>query len=150
MKKFFRNNGLSITILLLFFGSLAGQMIAGFKNCNEEIREYHGKPFTFGEYLTSGHFFEATFENWESEFLQMGIYILLTVFLYQRGSAESKDPDEKEEVDEEPEAKKNSPKPVTKGGLRLLLYQNSLSIAFFLLFAISFILHFLRQFVQLQ
>ncbi len=54
------------------------------------------------EYLRSGHFLEATFENWESEFLQMGLYVLLTIWLRQRGSAESKKLYEKEDVDEEP------------------------------------------------
>lgn len=126
----------------MFLFTFGAQVITGFKNCNNEITEHHGKPFTFGEYLHSGHFFEATFENWESEFLQMGIYVLLTTFLYQRGSAESKDPDKEEEVDKKPVAKEDSPSPVKKGGWRLKLYQNSLSIAFFSLFLISFCLHF--------
>jgi hypothetical protein len=42
------------------------------------------------QYLTTGDFVEATFENWESEFLQMGMYIVLTAFLFQKGSSESK------------------------------------------------------------
>ena len=44
---------------------------------------------------------ESVFENWESEFLQMALYVWLTSFLYQRGSAESKDPDKPEDVDED-------------------------------------------------
>lgn len=86
---------------------------------------------------------QATFENWESEFLQMGMYVLLTVSLRQRGSAESKSLTEKEEVDREPSAHKNAPWPVKKGGTILFIYKHSLSIAFGILFLLSFIFHFI-------
>jgi hypothetical protein len=95
-------------------------------------------------YLRSGHFGEAVFENWESEFLQMAAYIVLTVFLFQKGSAESKDPEKTESTDAKPEQvakKKNVPWPVRKGGFILKLYKNSLLIAFGLLFLMSFSLH---------
>ena len=87
---------------------------------------------------------EATFENWESEFLQMALYVWLTSFLYQRGSAESKDPGKKEEVDEDPRLHAHDPKaplPVRRGGWMLRLYENSLSLALFALFVVSFGLH---------
>jgi hypothetical protein len=83
-------------------------------------------------------------ENWESEFFQMGWYVLLTVFLFQKGSSESKKPDEKEPVDRDPRQSKNkkdAPWPVRKGGFVLKLYENSLSLAFLLLFLLSFFLH---------
>ena len=81
-------------------------------------------------------------ENWESEFLQMFAFVVLTAFLYQKGSAESKSLDEPEEVDRDPrESKKDAPWPVRKGGLVLKLYECSLSLAFLLLFLMSFILH---------
>jgi len=142
MKQFFKYNGLSIVMLLLFVLSLSAQIIFGFKARNDEIRDQHGKPFTLSEYLASGHFIEATFENWESEFLQMAAFVLLSVSLYQKGSAESKDPDKEEETDKEPEPKEDAPWPVKKGGFVLTLYKNSLSITFFLLFLISFTIHF--------
>jgi hypothetical protein len=87
---------------------------------------------------------EATFENWESEFLQMGSYVLLTVWLRQRGSPESKKLDGKEDVDEGPEGHdgdRDAPWAVRRGGLALALYKNSLSIAFFTLFIASWLLH---------
>jgi hypothetical protein len=87
---------------------------------------------------------EATMENWESEFLQMFAYVLLTAFLFQRGSAESKTLDEAEPVDRDPRFsrhKRQAPWPVRKGGMALKLYENSLGIALFLLFAITFTLH---------
>lgn len=92
-------------------------------------------------YTTTGHFLQATFENWESEFFQMALFVLLTVSMRQKGSSESKK-FEKEEVDREPSARrKNAPWPVYKGGLVLKLYKHSLSIALSLLFVISFVIH---------
>jgi hypothetical protein len=89
------------------------------------------------------------FENWESELLQMGMYVLLTAFLVQRGSAESKQPGDeleggKEEMDEAPVLHRddpNAPWPVRYGGLGLKLYENSLSLAFLLLFLLTFLGH---------
>ena len=142
MKHFLKYNGLSVAMLLLFILSLVAQIITGFISHNDEIKDQHGKPFTLKEYLVSGHFIEATFENWESEFLQMGTFVVLSAFLYQKGSSESKDPDKDEDVDKEPEPKEDAPWPVKKGGFVLALYKNSLSIAFFLMFFISLALHF--------
>lgn len=101
-----------------------------------------GKPDVGGaEYLRTGHFVEAVFENWESEFLQMGMYVLLTVFLYQKGSAVSRDIDEQDEVDAGSKGHADVPWPVRRGGFALRLYENSLTLALFLLFLISFVVH---------
>ena len=72
----------------------------------------------------------------------MMIYVLLTVSLRQKGSSESKSLDEKEEVDKEPIAHSNAPWPVKKGGIWLAMYKHSLSMAFAILFLVSFSLHF--------
>lgn len=123
---------------------LVGQAAAGYYAYNEEQLE-HGQPaLDFLGYLGSSHFLEATMENWESEFLQMFAFIVLTAVLFQKGSAESKKPDEPEEVDRDPRKsrnKKDAPWPVRKGGLVLTLYENSLSLAFLLMFLVAFILH---------
>lgn len=144
MRRFLKNNGLTIVLLLLFLFSLVGQYFTGYAEYNED-RTTHGKTeVSHTAYFGEGHFIEAVFENWESEFLQMGMFIVLTTFLYQKGSAESKDPDKIERVDLIPEASKTSkdaPFPVRRGGLRLKIYQNSLSLAFLTLFLISFALH---------
>jgi hypothetical protein len=144
MRRFFRNNGLSIVLSLLFIGLLSGQCITGHLEHNEDQLK-HGQPtLSFVEYLGGNHFLEATMENWESEFLQMFGFIVFTTFLYQKGSAESKDPDKEEPVDKDPRKVRNKrdvPWPVRKGGLILKLYENSLSLAFLLLFLISFLLH---------
>jgi len=72
----------------LFFVFVAAQSVMGFLDYNSTEKEHGQPPVGYAEYLTSGDFVEAVFENWESEFLQMGLYVVLTVFLYQRGSAE--------------------------------------------------------------
>ncbi|HYC29920.1 MAG TPA: DUF6766 family protein [Chitinophagaceae bacterium] len=142
MRQFFKNNGLSIVFALMFFLSLWGQALTGWTEHNQEMREMGGTQISFSKYLTSGHFLQATFENWESEFLQMALFVVLTIFLYQKGSAESKDPEGKDPVDKEPNPrKKDGPWPVRQGGWILAVYKHSLSIALFLLFVLSFIAH---------
>jgi hypothetical protein len=140
----FRDRGLTIVTLALFLLFLAGQTVAGFYQYNEEQRQ-HGEPTVgLGEYLGTGHFGEATFENWESEFFQMGAYVFLTIFLFQRGSAESKDPDEEEDSDAELARHRGdpgAPGPVRRGGLALKLYKYSLPLAFLALFLLSFAGH---------
>jgi hypothetical protein len=146
MAKLIRDNGLTIVLLLLFAVSLIGQSLTGRAKYNEDQRDHGKTALTYTEYLQSAAFVESVFENWESEFLQMALYVWLTSFLYQIGSSESKDPDKSEEVDEEPEAHRTDaevPYPVRAGGLLLKLYENSLSLSLTILFAISFVLHLL-------
>lgn len=142
MKKFFRKNSLSIVFLFLFIVSLVLQSSTGLKQYNQKMKDEGGKQVNYGQYLSTGHFIEATFENWESEFLQMALFVSMSAFLYQKGSSESKDPDKKEEVEKEPNArKKGAPWPVKQGGFILSVYKYSLSIILFLLFLLSFIAH---------
>lgn len=142
MRKFLHNNGLSIVLLVLFIITLSFQFFTGYNMYNNERREGGLSEVTKGEYMHTGHFLEATFENWESEFLQMAVFVVLTIFLYQKGSSESKKSDEKEEVDREPSAKRaGAPWAVRKGGLVLKVYKYSLTIVLVLLFIISFIIH---------
>ena len=143
MKRFLRDNGLSIVTFLLFVVFLFATSLTGHREYNADQQEHGDAPVGYGEYIGTGHFLETTMENWESEFLQMALYVVLTAFLFQRGSAESKDPDRKEDVDRDPRRSKdpNAPWPVKRGGVVLKLYENSLSIAFFALFLLSFVLH---------
>ena len=143
MKDFLRNNGLCICFLALFIAALIGQTIFGFEEHNKELIEEGSIAINLSAYLISGHFIQSTFENWESEFLQMALFVVCTIFLMQKGSSESKDLDKEEEVDREPSpTRKDAPWPVKKGGWILILYKHSLTIALLLLFVISFILHF--------
>jgi MFS family permease len=145
MKSLLRENGLSIVWLGLFFLSfIFGQIVAGYLTYNQDQREHRQPEVDMTEYVMSPHFLEATMENWESEFLQMFLFIVLTAFLYQKGSAESKKLDEQEPVDRDPEkskGKKDAPYPVRRGGLLLAFYKYSLSLAFLTLFVVCFFLH---------
>jgi hypothetical protein len=138
---FWYRNSLSLTMFSIFVVLLFLQSWFGWQEYNGEMFEKGGHLVRYGEYLGTSHFVEATFENWESEFFQMGVYVLFTVFLRQRGSSESKSLTEKEEVDREPKPHADAPWPVKKGGIWLSIYKNSLSLAFLLLFLICFTLH---------
>ncbi|MGC4056608.1 MAG: hypothetical protein QM743_00585 [Chitinophagaceae bacterium] len=145
--KFLRNNGLSIVFGLIFLCAIAAQARLGFSEYNEDRIRQNAAPVAFADYLHTGHFIEATFENWESEFLQMALFVVFTIFLQQKGSSESKDFDKQEEVDREPDPQRpGAPLPVKKGGLLLKLYSCSLTLSLFLLFIISFTLHFYGSF----
>lgn len=144
MRTFFRENGLSCIMLAFFVIFVVGQSITGYANYNDEQRSHKQPDVSYGTYLQSGDFMESVFENWESEFLQMGAYVIFTAFLFQKGSSESKSLTEKDPVDEDPALQRSNPKapwPVRKGGRILGIYTYSLSIALFLLFLLSFTLH---------
>ncbi|WP_288374361.1 DUF6766 family protein, partial [uncultured Chryseobacterium sp.] len=139
---FFYRNSLSIVLITLMIIFLTGQFFTGWKTENKELVENGHAALKISEYIHSGHFIQATFENWESEFLQMMLYVVLTISLRQKGSSESKSMTGEEEVDRVPEVHPNAPWPVKKGGIWLKIYKHSLSLAFAILFLASFILHF--------
>jgi hypothetical protein len=143
MRRLLRENGLSIVLVSLFLVFWIGQSVAGHREHNSEQRAHSQPEVAYGAYLRSADFWEATAENWESEFFQMFGYVILTALLYQKGSAESRKLGETEPVARDPRRHKhrNSPWPVRKGGWVLKLYENSLSLAFFLFFLISISLH---------
>ncbi len=143
MKKntFFYRNSLSIVFLLLFIITLLAQALTGWKEHNSELEDAGRSEVSLGTYLQTGHFISSTFENFQSEFLQMALYVILTVSLRQKGSSESKKLVGKEDVDREPRATKDAPWPVRKGGWVLKLYSMSLSLTFTVLFFISWGMH---------
>jgi hypothetical protein len=144
MRRLLRENGLSIVLLSAFIAFWFGQSVAGRREYNAD-QQAHGRPeAAYAEYLTSAHFWEATTENWESEFFQIFFYVVLTAFLYQKGSAESKKLDEPEPVDRDPRAyqgRADAPWPVRRGGFVLKVYEHSLSLAFLGFFLAAISLH---------
>ncbi len=139
---FIYNNGLSIAFLLLTVFAITGQALTGWYQYNSFLKEHQEQAVSIYKYFGSGHFIEATFENWESEFLQMALFVWFTVFLRQKGSSESKQVNnQKEEVDRQPVKHAGAPWPVKKGGIILSVYKHSLSLSLLLLFLLSFILH---------
>ena len=144
MRRLLRENGLSIVLVSAFLAFWIGQSVAGYREYNDEQRQHGESETSYRSYLGSAHFWEATTENWESEFFQIFFYVFLTAFLYQKGSAESKKLDEPEPVDRDPRAgrpRADAPWPVRRGGVVLTIYQHSLSLAFLLLFVIAITLH---------
>lgn len=140
-----RDNGLLLACLGLFAVFFAGMVVSGALVYQEEQRT-HGvsQAVSILDYLRTGAFVEAMFENWESEFLQMGMYVVLTAYLYQRGSSESKPMNKRAPQDDDPRLATitdSTPWPVRRGGWVLRLYENSLALAFFVLFFASWALH---------
>ena len=102
MRQPLRDNGLSIVLFTIFAAVLVGQALTGWRFENETLVEHGAVAVGLGHYLVSGAFLSALFENWESEFLQMWAFVVLTAYLYQRGSPESKDPDKDAPQDRDP------------------------------------------------
>jgi len=134
---FLRRNGLAIACFTLFFVFWASQAVTGWHVYNEDALTHGEATIAFGRYLMSGHFVEATLENWESEFLQMFAFVLLTAWLVQRGSSESKSEDDEPDAPEAHRDDPDAPWPVRRGGLWQKLYENSLLLAFVALFLFS-------------
>jgi hypothetical protein len=144
MRKIIRDNGLLLANLGLFLLFLIAMSISGAHTYNGDQLQHHQATISYLNYLGTGNFIEGVFENWESEFLQMGMYVVLTAYLFQRGSAESKPIDEDSPQDQDPrtaDLRHNVPWPVRRGGAALKVYENSLVIFFFGLFFLSIVLH---------
>ena len=144
MKRWVIEHGLVLVNAALFVAFLVGMSLTGWQVSNDELIDHGSAPQTLGAFLTSGDYVEAVFENWESEFLQMGSYVVFTIFLFQKGSAESKPVGKAAPQDEDPRRHSHDPKapwPVRRGGWILRLYENSLLLLFAVLFLGSFAAH---------
>jgi hypothetical protein len=143
MAKLFKNNGLTIVLLLLFLVSIIGQWIAGWLVQNEELARHGEQTLTLTAYAVDPEFISSVFENWESEFLQMSAYVVLTAMLIQKGSAESRDPDDppRDEDLASQAHKPGAPRILKGGGAARWLYAHSLGLTLFVLFLLSFALH---------
>ena len=133
IRRFLRENSLSLVFLLFFALALVGQAYAGWHQFNDEALAHREATISLGRYLTTSSFGNAVLENWQSEYLQFTLYILLTVWFIQRGSPESKEPgkeggesDEEQMVGEH--VRPDSPRWARAGGWRLRIYSNSLVI----------------------
>lgn len=143
-RRWLYENGLTIAAMAIFLAALVGQVVTGHLEHNAQQRAHGAAVVSLTAYLGSGHFIEALFENWESEFLQMAAFVVLTATLRQKGSPESKALEGEEAVDEDPRharMRRDLPWPVRRGGLALRLYEHSLSLALLALFALSFVMH---------
>jgi len=142
-----RDNGLTIVLMLLFGGSITGQWIAGWHVQMEDARRHGETVLSLAAYTTSPEFLSSVFENWESEFLQMSAYVVLTAVLIQRGSAESKDPDRPpRDKDLDLQASNPGSPPILRWGpIWRAVYARSLGLALGILFIASFIIHWTQS-----
>jgi len=146
-----RNRALTLVLVGCFALFLAGQLATGRAEYNETRTQHGQAAVTFARYLGTGHPWEAVFENWESEFLQMAVFVLLTTVLVQQGSPESRRPGVKELVDVDPRDFTHDPEapwPVRRGGWVLRVYEHSLGLAFIGLFLLSWCGHALGGFAE--
>ncbi len=142
MRAALKHHGLSLAFGVLLLGSLVGQAFTGVAHVNEEATAAALPTYSLSEYLTSSHFVVDVAENWQSEYLQFLLFILLTVWLVERGSPESKKPgqggresDKDQKVGEY--AEKDSPAWARTRGWRLSLFSHSLGLTMLLIFALS-------------
>ncbi len=144
MRGWVRNHGLLVANVVLFVVFFGGMILSGAASYSEDQLAHGQEAVSVFQYLGTGAFVEATFENWESEFLQMGMYVVLTAYLFQKGSSESKPIGKDAPQDQDPRTAKQGPDtpwPVRRGGWVLKVYEHSLSGLFFLLFLGSMIGH---------
>ena len=149
--KWIRDRALTLVLMALFVLFLMGQFLTGFAEYNDEQAQHGQATVTTTGYLATGHLWEALFENWESEFLQMAVFVLLTTCLIQKGSPESRRPGVTELVDADPRdfaSNPDAPWPVQRGGWILRLYEHSLGLAFVLLFFLAWVGHALGGFAE--
>jgi hypothetical protein len=142
-----RDNGLTIVLMLLFGASIVGQLLTGWHVTLADAARHHQAAIGLFAYAQSAAFAAAVFENWESEFLQMSAYVMLTAVLFQRGSAESKDPDDglRDKGLEANAQTAGAPKILRKGLFWRALYSRSLGLALAGLFVLSFVFHWIAS-----
>ena len=124
-----RDNSLTLFFLGLFVAALIAQALVGHADFNHQQVAHQDPTMSLGTYVVSSAFWVDVMENWQSEYLQFTLYILLTVWFIQRGSPESKEPgksggesDEEQKVGEY--AEPDSPRWARVGGWRTELYSN--------------------------
>ncbi|HSD81188.1 MAG TPA: DUF6766 family protein [Solirubrobacteraceae bacterium] len=130
MRRFARDNGLTLFFLAIFLATVVGQALVGHSDYNHALIAHQNPTVSLGRYVSSSPFWADVMENWQSEYLQFTLYILATIWLLQRGSSESKEPG-KEGLESDAEqqvgrhADDDSPR-WARGGWRTALYSNSL------------------------
>jgi len=145
MRKFVRDQSLTLFFLVILLLALVGQAIAGHADYNNDqmahaaLLDEPARTISLGRYLTSSEFGHAVMENWQSEYLQFTLFIMATIWFVQRGSPESKElakagTETKKDQKLERYADESSPLWARVGGVRTFLYSNSLLLVMGLIF----------------
>jgi hypothetical protein len=144
LRRFLWQNSLSLVMGALFALALVGQAFSGWSEYNNEQLASGLATVSLGQYVTSASFAVDVTENWQSEYLQFLLYIVLTVWLVQRGSPESKElrsagteTDEQQRIGQH--ADEESPRWARLGGWRTLLYSRSLGVTMGAIFVLSWL-----------
>jgi len=131
-RSFLHDNGLSLAFVALLIGAIIGQAISGVARFNGQQLAEGAQPLSMWQYIRSSSFAVDLAENWQSEYLQFALYIVATTWLIQRGSSESKKPedvgtgsDKEQKIGKH--ADPDSPAWARAGGLRTALYGRSLA-----------------------
>ncbi len=153
MRRWLRDQSLSLFFLAIFLAAVLGQSIAGHSIYNDEQLEHGEEPVSWIDYVFSSHFGEAVLENWESEWLQMALFAVAGIYLFQRGSVESKQPGEAGLESDQKEkiggfAQQNSPRLAKLGDWRTGLYAYSLTIALGTIFLLSWLVQSLTGWTE--
>jgi hypothetical protein len=142
--RWLKENSLSLAFLIMFLLAVGGQALAGMLQFNDQRTAGGADPVTFFQYVSSSTFAVDVAENWQSEYLQFFLFIVFTVWLVQKGSPESKKPEEAgAESDEQqqigPHAGAESPAWARARGIRLWLFSNSLGLVMGAVFLLSWL-----------
>ncbi|NRQ32857.1 hypothetical protein HII36_13545 [Nonomuraea sp. NN258] len=142
--RWLKKNSLSLAFMIMFVLALAGQAVAGLLQYNDEQMVQGAEPVSLLDYVASSAFAVNVAENWQSEYLQFLLFIMLTVWLVQQGSPESKEPhkagaesDEDQQIG--PYADDDSPAWARVKGARLWLFSNSLGLVMGTIFLLSWL-----------
>ncbi len=92
--RLWRDYSLSLVLAALFLVSWLIQTVTGWFEFVAEQQQHNQVAQAFGPDGYVWRWAEATFENWQSEFLQLFTFVVLTTFLIHRKSHESKDTDD--------------------------------------------------------
>jgi hypothetical protein len=144
LRRFLRENSLSLLFLVLFLLAFFGQSISGWKSHNQEQLEHGAAALSWGAYVVSPAFGSAVLENWQSEYLQFALFILATIWLFQKGSNESKPYEDLGREDDQrqklgPHAPTAAPRWARAKGWRQTIYSNSLLLVMGAIFFASWV-----------
>jgi hypothetical protein len=142
MGRFIRENSLSLFFLVLLLVSVLGQSFAGQHDYNAQQVEHGAQAVSWSRYAASSDFWSAVMENWQSEFLQFSFFIAATIWLVQKGSAESKQVEERGLQSDQQQkvggyAPKDAPRWAKVGGWRTRIYSHSLLIVMTAIFFLT-------------
>ncbi|MFB4266728.1 DUF6766 family protein [Nonomuraea sp. GTA35] len=142
--RWLKENSLSLAFLIMFLLAVGGQAVAGMLQYNDQQVANGAEPVSLPQYVASSAFAVNVAENWQSEYLQFFLFIMLTVWLVQKGSPESKEPhkagaesDEDQQIGQYADA--DSPGWARVKGLRLWLFSNSLGLVMGTIFLLSWL-----------